>query len=773
MKFGIGQPVRRKEDIRFITGRGRYTDDIALPGQACAVFSRSPHAHARVRAIDTAAAKAMPGVLGVLTQADMNAMGADGTFPFFFPLKNRDGSNGKTSPKPILVADKVRHVGEAVAVVVAETAAQAQDAAEAVTVDYAPLPAVANALAAANGPLVWDHAPNNLCFDWETGNAAEVDAAFAKAAHKVAVDVVQNRVVANAMEPRAANGTYDPATDTYTLYTSTQGASMLHHAIAGAIMKIPDEKLRIVTPDVGGGFGMKGGAYPEQAAVLLAARAFGRPVKWTGERTEGFLSDTQGRDARTHAELALDKDGHILAVRVKGIADVGAYLSPIGPYVPTNAGLTILGGIYDVPLAYAEVKVFYTNTVPISAYRGAGRPEAAYLMDRLIDKAAKALGIDRIEIRRRNLVRQFPYKNWGGMPIDSGEPVRNLEDAARAADWAGFDKRKKESAARGKLRGIGVCYYMEIAGGPPLPEPSTIKFTDNGAVEVYLGTQSNGQGHETAFAQVLSERLGVPFESIAIKQGDSSYNTSGLGTVGSRTLQTSGNAIVGTADKIIEKGKRAAGQVLQAGGVEVNFAVVEGVGKFRVAGTEREIAVGELAMTLKREKIPGFGEGLDSQATYAGPTSFPNGCHIAEVEVDPDTGKLAVLNYTVVDDLGRIVNPLLAAGQVHGGVAQGLGQALMENCVYDADSGQLMTASFQDYALPRADDMPPLTVAFNEIPCTTNPMGSKGAGEAGTIGALAALVGAVSDALGIEHIDMPTTAEKVWRAAQAARAARH
>ena len=768
MKFGIGQPVRRKEDIRFITGQGRYTDDITLPNQAYAVFVRSPHAHARVRGIDADAAKAMPGVLGVLTQADMNAMGADGTFPFSFPLTNRDGSQGKTSPKPILVADKVRHVGEAVAVVVAETAAQAQDAAEAVTVDYDPLPAVGNALDAENGPLVWDHAPNNLCFDWEDGKRAEVDAAFAKAAHKVSVEVVQNRIVANAMEPRAANGTYDPQTEAYTLYTSTQGPSMLHHGIAGAIMKIPREKLRIITPDVGGGFGMKGGAYPEQVAVLLAARAFGRPVKWTGERTEGFLSDTQGRDARTHAELALDKDGHILAVRVKGIADVGAYLSPIGPYVPTNAGLTILGGIYKVPHAYAEVKVYYTNTVPISAYRGAGRPEAAYLMERLMDKAAKVLGVDRIEIRRRNLVRSFPHKTWSDMTIDSGEPVRNLEDAARAADWAGFEKRRKDSASRGKLRGIGVCYYMEIAGGPPLPEPSSIKFTDNGAIEVYLGTQSNGQGHETVFAQVLSERLGVPFESITIKQGDSLYNTSGLGTVGSRTLQTSGNAIVGTADKVIEKGKAAAGQVLQAGGAEVNFAVVEGVGKFRVAGSPREITVGELAMTLKRERVPGFEEGLDSQATYAGPMSFPNGCHIAEVEVDPDTGKLAVLNYTVVDDLGRIINPLLAAGQVHGGVAQGLGQALMENCVYDPESGQLMTATFVDYAMPRADDMPPLSVTFNEIPCTTNPMGSKGAGEAGTIGALPAIIGAVSDALGIDHIDMPTTAEKVWRAARAA-----
>jgi carbon-monoxide dehydrogenase large subunit len=413
------------------------------------------------------------------------------------------------------------------------------------------------------------------------------------------------------------------------------------------------------------------------------------------------------------------------------------------------------------------VKVYFTHTMSISAYRGAGRPEASYLMERLMDKAANAMGIDRIEIRRRNLHTQFPFNNWGGVPIDSGEPVRNLEDAVMAADWAGFDKRKKESASRGKLRGLGVCYYMEIAGGPPLPEPSSIKFTDNGAVEVYLGTQSNGQGHETVFAQILSERLGVPYESITIKQGDSTYNTSGLGTVGSRTLQTSGNAIVGTADKVIEKGKQAAGQVLQAGGAEVNFAVVEGIGKFRVAESTREISVGELAIALKRSPLPGFEDGLDSQAAFAGPTSFPNGCHVAEVEVDPETGKLAVLNYTVVDDLGRIINPLLAAGQVHGGVAQGLGQALMENCVYDPDSGQLLTASFQDYAMPRADDMPPLSVKFNEnAPCKTNPMGSKGAGEAGTIGALPVLVSAVSDALGIDHIDMPMTSERVWRAAQ-------
>ncbi len=770
MKFGIGQPVRRREDIRFITGQGRYTDDITLPGQAYAVFVRSPHAHAVVKSIDASAAKDMPGVLAVLTQYEFSEMGATGTFPFIFPAVNRDGSKVPQSPKPILVADKVRHVGEAVAVVVAESAAEAQDAAEAVMVDYEPLQAVASAYTAHDGPLVWDHVPNNLCYDWEDGKRDAVDAAFAKAAHKVSVDLVQNRIVANAMEPRAANGEYDPQTDTYTLHTSSQGVGMLHHAIADAIMKVPGEKLRIFTPDVGGGFGMKGGSYPEQVSVLLAARAVGRPVKWTGERTEAFLSDSQARDARTHAELALDEDGHILAVRIKGMADVGAWMSPIGPIVPTGAGLGILGGIYNLPAAYMEVKVYYSNTVPISAYRGAGRPEAAYIMERLMDKAAKATGLDRIEIRKRNLLTQFPHNNWGGVPIDSGVPIKNLEQAAKTADLSGFDTRKKDSAARGRKRGLGICYYMEIAGGAPVPEPSTIKFTDNGAIEVYLGTQSNGQGHETVFAQILSERLGVPYESITIKQGDTLYNTSGLGSVGSRTLQASGGAITNTANAVIEKGKQAAGHVLQAGGAPVTFGIVEGVGKFRVGETTREISVGELAMTLKREKIPGFEEGLDSKAINASPMSYPNGCHIAEVEVDPETGKVWVVKYTVVDDLGRIINPLLAQGQVHGGIAQGLGQVLMENCVYDPDSGQIMTASFQDYAMPRADDMPPaLSIAFNEdAPCTTNPMGSKGAGEAGTIGAMPVIISAISDALGIDHIDMPATSERVWRAAQAA-----
>lgn len=768
MKFGIGQPVRRREDIRFVTGQGRYTDDISLPKQAYAVFVRSPHAHAVLKSIDAEAAKAMPGVLAVLTQYEFSEMGATGTFPFIFPVKNRDGSPVHQTPKPILVADKVRHVGEALAMVVAETVAQAQDAAEAVMVDYDPLPAVAGAAFAHDGPLVWDHIANNLSYDWEDGKKAETEAAFAKAAHKVSVDVVQNRIVANAMEPRAAIGEYDASTGIYTLHTSSQGVSMLHHAIAGAIMKIPDDKLRIFTPDVGGGFGMKGGSYPEQVAVVLAARVVGRPVKWTGERNEAFLSDSQARDAQTHAELALDKDGHILAARIKGIADVGAWLSPIGPVVPTAAGLGIMGGIYNVPNVYMEVKVYLSNTVHISAYRGAGRPEAAYLMERLMDKAAEVTGLGRVEIRRRNLLTQFPHNNWGGVPIDSGEPVRNLDDAVKSADVTGFDARKAESAKRGRKRGLGICYYMEIAGGGPVPEPSTIKFTDNGAIEVYLGTQSNGQGHETVFAQVLSERLGVPYESITIKQGDSAYNTSGLGSVGSRTLQASGSAIASTANAVIEKGKQAAGQVLQAGGAPVNFAVVEGVGKFRVGDTAREISVGDLAMALKREKVPGFETGLDSQAVAVSPMSYPNGCHICEVEVDPETGKMAVLKYTVVDDLGRIINPLLAAGQVHGGIAQGLGQALMENCLYDPDSGQLMTATFQDYAMPRADDMPPeLSVTFNEnAPCTTNMMGSKGAGEAGTIGALPALVSAVSDALGIDHIDMPMTSERVWRAAQ-------
>lgn len=765
MKYGVGQPVRRKEDLRLVTGHGNYLDDIRVENEAYAYFVRSPHAHAAILSIDTAAALAAPGVIGVIVPADVADTGA---MPVRGSFKSRDGSELKQSPKRLLPADRARFVGEAIAMVVAETPALAKDAAERVTVDYDVLAANAALDAAGASAQIWDGAPGNLAFDWGEGNEAACNAAFAKAARVVSVELVQNRVAASPMEPRGAIGIYHAATDSYTLHTSTQGPSTIRDRIATALLKIPAEKLRVTTPDVGGGFGMKATAVAEQVLVLIAAKKFGRPVKWTGERMEAFLADGHGRDVKMRGELALDAEARILGLRLSSAANMGAYMSHVAPYIPT-VGLRVMGGVYRVPAVYANVKGYFTNTTALTSYRGAGRPEAIYITERLIDAAAAAFGMDRVEIRRRNLIAkdELPYKNWRGLSIDSGDFIANLDEVARRADWTGFAKRRKESEARGKKRGQGVCYYFEASGGPGGAEPSKITFADNGTVEVVLATQENGQGHRTVFAQILSEKLGVPFDSIIVKQGDTDDGVAGGGTVGSRSLQASGNAIGVTALKIIAKGKTAAGQVLQAGGAAMSFAVEDGVGRFTVAGTSRAITVSELAVTLKRERLPGFEQGLDDTGSFESPPTFPNGCHICEVEIDPDTGAVEIVRYVIVDDVGVVVNPMIVDGQVHGGVAQGLGQALMENIVYDPDSGQLLTATFVDYVMPRAEDMPALDLSYNEVPCLTNPLGTKGAGEAGTIGALPAIVGAVSDALGIVHIDMPMTPEKVWRAARA------
>ena len=762
MSYGIGQPVRRKEDVRLVTGKGRYTDDLALDRQAYAAFVRSPHAHAYVRGVDASAARAAAGVIGVLTPADLEDAP---TLPALARVKNRDGSNITVTPKALLPADKVRFCGEAVVMVVAESVAAARDAVELVVVDYEPIGAAASAREAAGCPQIWNEIPGNLALDWVDGNEQAVAAAFAGAAMTVALDLEQNRVVPAPMEPRVAIGVYDPGTDRYTLYSGTQGVAGYRDRLALAF-KLPTERLRVVTGDVGGGFGQKTAVMAEQMLVLLAAKKFGRPVKWTGDRSEAFLADTHGRALFTHAELALDKDGKILAIRATTAADLGAYMSMIGPNVVTTGGMRVLGGVYRVPAAYVNVKAYVTNSSCISAYRGAGRPEAAYIAERLLDLAAAKLGIDRVEIRRRNLLtpRELPYKNWKGLTIDSGDFPRNLLECAAHADWGGFETRRRQSEARGKKRGRGVCYYTEVSGGVPGPEGSAIRFGEDGAPTVYLGTQSNGQGHETSFAQLVAEKLGVPFEQVSVREGDTDFGVIGRGSVGSRSLQTAGNAILLAVDEIVRKGKAAAAHVLQAGGAEVEFAVVEGIGRFRVKGTERAIGVGALAATLKRERLPDFEDGLDTATSLEGLPTFPNGCHICEVEVDPETGKTEVLRYTVVDDVGRVVNPMIVEGQVHGGVAQGLGQALMEHAVYDHSSGQLVTASFLDYAMPRAEDIPPMDVRYNEILCTTNALGSKGAGEAGTVGALPSIVAAVCDAAGAAHIDMPLTPERVWRA---------
>ena len=769
MKFGIGQSVRRTEDIRFVTGQGQYTDDMRFEGEAHAAFARSPHGHARIAAIDIAAATAAPGVVAVLTWKDVEEFGA-GPMPCMAPLHSRDGSPVRKSPKPLLAKDKVTFAGEAVAMVVAESYAQAVDAAELVAIDYEPLDAAGTLAAAPGGPQIWPGAPGNECFDWAAGDEAKCEAAFAAAAHRVRVETVQNRVAPTSMETRNAIGLFDATSDSYTLYSGNQGSGGLRASVAKGVLNIAVDKLRVVTKDVGGGFGMKGFMYPEQPLVLIAARKAGRPVRWSSDRTEAFLTDDHGRDMRVTGELALDADGKILAMRVTGTANMGGYLSQFAPFIATLAGGRIFGGVYRVPTVFAHVKGYFSNSGPVDAYRGAGRPEAAYLIERLMDVAALETGIDRVELRKRNLPGpdELPFTNWFGVAFDSGDYPRMLDTALGRADVNGFAARREESRARGLLRGLGIAYYVEITFSVGA-EPARVAFTDNGGVELYVGTQSNGQGHETAFAQLVAEKLGVPFESISVKQGDSDW-VNGGGTGGSRSLNMSGGALLGASDEVIRKGKTAAGQVLQAGGAEVGFDVVEGVGRFRVA--DRSMTVGELAVTLKREKLPGFEKGLDSDATFTGQAStFPNGCHICEVEVDPETGKVDVVSYSVLDDFGRVINPMLVAGQVHGGVVQGLGQALLENMVYDGESGQAISASFTDYAMPRADDVPDIAFAYEEIPCKTHELGAKGCGEAGTVGALPVAISAVCDAIGVAHIDMPATPERVWRAIREKRAA--
>jgi carbon-monoxide dehydrogenase large subunit len=762
MKFGTGQSVRRTEDIRFITGHGQYTDDLRLPNEAQGVFLRSPHAHAKILSIDTEAAKEASGVIAVLTQADLEAAGAK-PMATHTPVKSRDGSPVQGVAKNFLAKDQVTFVGEAVVLVIAETLAEARDAAELVMIDYEPLDAVPTLETAPEGTHIWSEVAGNLCLDYGDGKEAETNAAFAGAAHVVSLDMVQNRVIVNSMETRNAIGDYDAAKDHYTLYSGNQGSGGLRANVA-KILDVPPEKVRVVSSDVGGGFGMKAGLYPEQCSVLIGSKIVGRPVRWSADRTEAHLADHHGRDMLTRAEGAFDKDGRILALRFTGSANLGGYLSGFAPFIPTLAGSRIFGGVYRVPVFYTNIKCYFSNTAPINAYRGAGRPEAAYYMERLMDVAALRMGIDRVELRKRNLIapEELPYKNWWGVAFDSGDYPRLLEEGVARADRAGFAARRKQSEAKGKLRGFGLAYYVEITAAAGA-EPAAVRFTDNGGVELHVGTQSNGQGHETAFAQVVAEKLGVPFESIEVKQGDSDWFTGG-GTGGSRSLNMAGGALLGASDEVIAKGKTAAGQVLQAGGKEVAFDIVEGVGRFRVTGEERSMTVGELAVTLRREKLPGFEKGLDSESLFKGAAStFPNGCHICEVEIDPDTGHVTVLSYRVLDDFGRVINPMLVAGQVHGGVVQGLGQALMEHAIYD-ETGQCVTASFTDYAMPRAEDMPDITFAYEEIPCKTHAMGAKGCGEAGTVGALPAIISAICDAIGIEHLDMPATPEKVWRA---------
>ena len=772
-KFGVSQSVRRVEDARFITGAGRYTDDINLPGQAYGHVFRSPVARAKITSLDVAAARSAPGVLAVITGAELQAENAN-SLPCLIPMENRDGTPGKRPQHPVLCHDTVQYVGDNVAFIVAETVAQAKDAAELIEFDYQELdPVVDTATAADDGqPQIFDDIANNLAFDWAYGDPDAVEEAFSKAAHVTTLDLINNRVIVNSMETRAALADYDAASAKLTEYTCTQGGWIMKNFLAIDILKIDPSKMRVVTPDVGGGFGMKSFIFAENVLVAWAARQLKRAVKWTCERSDAFLSDTMGRDHVTHAELAFDADQRIVGMRVETTANMGAYQSLFAPYIPTGAALKVLPSVYDVKRLYYHVKGVHTNTLPVDAYRGAGRPESNYVMERLMEKAARDLGVDRNELRRKNFIPsdKMPFTTAAGETYDTGEFARVLDRALEQADWDGAGARKAQAKQRGMLRGIGMCYYIESTMGSP-QESAAIRFNEDRTVSVLVGTQSNGQGHETAYMQILHERLGVPFDRIRVIQGDTDQIPTGGGTGGSRSVTAEGWAINAASDKVIEKGKQHAAQELEAAAADIEFEA----GQFRITGTDRAIDILELAATASKAstaKDDGNGLNADVEITV-GAWTFPNGCHIAEVEIDPDTGITQVVNYSIVDDFGKIINPMLVEGQVHGGVVQGIGQALLEHTVYSED-GQLLTGSFVDYCMPRADTSPAMVFSTEEVPCKNNPMGMKGCGEAGTVGSAAAVINAVIDALseyGVTAVDMPATPEKIWRLIQSTQAA--
>ena len=778
---GIGVAVRRKEDPRFLTGRGNYTDDINRPGQLYAYILRSPHAHAELGAIDSSKAKMAPGVVAVFTGADLAADNVGG-LPCGWLIKSKDGSPMVEPPHPVLAQGRVRHVGDPVAVVIAESRNQAKDAAEQISVSYKELPAVTDAAEAIKPgkPQLFEAAKNNLCYDWHIGEKDAVDAAIKKAAHVTRIDIVNNRLVPNAMEPRSAIGEYDRGTGEYTLYTTSQNPHVIRLLMGAFVLHLPEHKLKVVAPDVGGGFGSKIYHYAEEAIVTWASAKVGKPVKWTAERSESFLSDAQGRDHATHAELALDKDGKFLALKVSTIANMGGYLSTFAPAIPTYLYATLLAGTYTTPAIYCEVKAVFTNTVPVDAYRGAGRPEATYVVERIVENAAHEMKIDPAELRRRNYVptNAYPYQTPVALQYDSGDYFTTLDMALKAADYAGFAKRRLEAAKHGKLRGIGIASYIEACGIAPsavagalgaragLYETAEVRVHPTGSITMFTGTHSHGQGHETTFAQLISDRLGVPVEQIEVVHGDTSKIPFGMGTYGSRSLAVGGSALVKAMDKIVNKGKKIAAHLLEASEADIEFKD----GKFTVVGTDRSKAFGEVAFAAyvpHNYPIDTVEPGLDETAFYDPKNfTFPSGSHIAEVEIDRDTGTVHVVNFTAADDFGRIINPLIVEGQVHGGVAQGIGQALCENTVYDRD-GQLLTGSYMDYCMPRADNLPSFSVATNTTLCTHNPLGVKGCGEAGAIGAPAAIMNAVVHALsplGIRDLAMPATPERVWRA---------
>jgi aerobic carbon-monoxide dehydrogenase large subunit len=776
---GIGASVRRKEDARFLNGRGNYTDDINRPNQLHAYVKRSDRPHAKINNIDSSAASKAPGVVAVFTGADMAAENIGG-LPCGWQIHNKDGSPMAEPPHPVIAVGKVRHVGDPVVVVIAETKQQAKDAAELLSIDYTDLPAVAT-MAAALAPgaaLIHDDAPGNICYDWHIGDKAIVDGVFASAHKVIRLDLTNNRLIPNAMEPRAAIGDYDVNSGEYTLYTTSQNPHVIRLLMGAFVLHIPEHKLRVVAPDVGGGFGSKIYHYSEEAIVTWASAKVRRPVKWTAERTESFMSDAHGRDHVSTAEMAIDSQGMFLGLRVSTQANMGGYLSTFAPAVPTYLYATLLAGTYKTPVIYCEIKAVFTNTVPVDAYRGAGRPEASFLLERLVDAIAYDTGIDRVEIRRRNFIPAdaFPYQTPVALQYDSGDYQTTLAVALKNADWAGFEARRTAAKARGKLRGIGISTYLEACGIAPsavvgslgaragLYEVANIRVHPTGSVTVFTGTHSHGQGHETTLAQLVVDQLGVAFDQVDVVHGDTAKIPFGMGTYGSRSLAVGGSAMVKAMDKIIAKGKKIAAHLMEASVEDIEFAN----NTFTVAGTDKSKTLTDISLTAyvpHNYPIEELEPGLEEMAFYDPKNfTFPGGCHIGEVEIDPDTGAVTVVNFTAVDDVGRVVNPMIVEGQVQGGIAQGIGQALLEAAIYDS-SGQLVSGSMMDYTMPRADNLPNIHVATENTMCTHNPLGSKGCGEVGAIGSPPAVINAIVDALkdyGVRHMNMPATSGKIW-----------
>jgi carbon-monoxide dehydrogenase large subunit len=779
----IGEAVRRKEDYRFLTGGGQYTDDVKLANQRYAVFVRSPHAHAAIKSIDVSKAQAMPGVAKVFTGKDVE--GKMGGLPCGWLITGTDGQPMKEPPHPILAQGKVRYVGDHVAMVVADTIEQAKNAAEAVEVDYDVLPAVVDVRDAAKGTALHEVAPDNHCYKWALGDKAQVDAAFAGAAHVTKLDLVNNRLIPNAMEPRAAIGAYNRASDEYTLYVANQNPHVERLLMTAFVLGLPEHKVRVIAPDVGGGFGSKIYLYAEDVCLTWAAKQLNCAIKWTAERNESFVSDAHGRDHVSHAEMAMDKDGKFLALRVHTHANMGAYLSTFSTAIPTILYGTLLAGQYTTPQIYVEVDAWFTNTAPVDAYRGAGRPEATYLLERLVSRCGWDLGLSQEEIRKRNFITQFPYQTPVALQYDTGDFHACMDKAQLLADVAGFDARRRASEAKGLKRGIGYSSYIEACGLAPsniagalgaragLFECGEVRVHPTGSVTVFTGSHSHGQGHETTFAQVVAARLGIAVEAVDVVHGDTGRVPFGMGTYGSRSLSVGGSAIMKALDKIETKAKKIAAHLMEASDADVEFAN----GEFTVKGTDKKVTFGQVALTAyvpHNYPLDKLEPGLNETAFYD-PTNFtyPAGTHICEVEIDPATGITRIDRFSAVDDFGTIVNPMIVEGQVHGGIAQGIGQALLENCVYDRETGQLLTGSFMDYAMPRADDIPEFKLGHVCTPCTHNPLGSKGCGEAGAIGSPPAVVNAVLDALhglGVKDFDMPASPGRVWEAIQSAKA---